>query len=170
MAAIEKYHGKIKFGKVDTERNKNLFNRFNIESFPTIKVFDYGKSKKDNDTWVYKEQNNIEEMTKLCNQLIDDMPKDLIQITNQTSFDSKCKGSLICIISFLPNIYDTNAKERNSLLTIAKLATTKFAKKPFVHFWIQAGDQLDLERDLNLGFGFPAVIAIAPKKKLIGVL
>jgi hypothetical protein len=70
----------------------------------------------------------------------------------------------------LPNIYDTNAKERNSLLTIAKLATTKFAKKPFVHFWIQAGDQLDLERDLNLGFGFPAVIAIAPKKKLIGVL
>ncbi len=40
---------------------------------------------------------------------------------------------------------------------------------PFVFFWLQAGDQLDLERKLNLGFGYPAVIAISPHKKMIAV-
>jgi len=41
-------------------------------------------------------------------------------------------------------------------------------KNPFKFFWLSAGDQLDLERDLNLGYGFPAVVAIAPKKNKIG--
>ena len=37
-------------------------------------------------------------------------------------------------------------------------------------FWLSAGDQLDLERDLNLGFGFPAVVAISPSKKMIATM
>lgn len=41
-------------------------------------------------------------------------------------------------------------------------------KSPFKFFWLSAGDQLDLERDLNLGYGFPAVVAIAPHKQKIG--
>jgi len=33
---------------------------------------------------------------------------------------------------------------------------------PQVFFWLQSGDQLELERNLGLGFGFPAVIAVSP--------
>ena len=43
-----------------------------------------------------------------------------------------------------------------------KKVAKKNRKQPFVWFWLSAGDQLDLERDLNLGFGFPAAIAISP--------
>mmetsp|Transcript_15524 Transcript_15524/g.10894 ORF Transcript_15524/g.10894 Transcript_15524/m.10894 type:complete len:108 (-) Transcript_15524:69-392(-) len=41
-------------------------------------------------------------------------------------------------------------------------------KNPFVFFWLSAGDQLDLERSLNLGYGFPALVAVAPHKNKIG--
>lgn len=50
----------------------------------------------------------------------------------------------------------------------------KVAKKnrrnPFKWFWLQAGDQLDTERQLNLGFGFPAVVAVSPSKKLTATM
>ena len=42
--------------------------------------------------------------------------------------------------------------------------------QPFVFFWLQSGDQLDLERKLNLGFGYPAVIAISPVKKVFATM
>ena len=35
---------------------------------------------------------------------------------------------------------------------------------------MQSGDQLDLERKMNLGFGYPAVIAISPKKQVFATM
>ena len=69
---------------------------------------------------------------------------------------------MICIINFLPNIYDSNAKERKGYLEMIKKVAKSNRKQPFKFFWLQAGDQLDTERMLNLGFGFPAVVAISP--------
>jgi hypothetical protein len=43
-------------------------------------------------------------------------------------------------------------------------------KHPFVFFWLSAGDQLDIERTLGLGFGFPAVMVIAPQKKMMATM
>jgi len=37
-------------------------------------------------------------------------------------------------------------------------------------FWLQAGDQLELERSLGLGFGFPAVVAVSPSKLLFSTM
>lgn len=65
----------------------------------------------------------------------------------------------MCIITFLPNIYESSASERNEYLDMLVEVANVNRKKPFVFFWLQAGDQLDLERSLNLGFGYPAVIA-----------
>jgi len=65
----------------------------------------------------------------------------------------------VCIITFLPNIYESSASERNEYLDMLVEVANVNRKKPFVFFWLQAGDQLDLERSLNLGFGYPAVIA-----------
>lgn len=70
----------------------------------------------------------------------------------------------------MPNIYDSNAVERQAYLdTILKVAK-KNRVHPFSYFWLQAGDQLDLERELNLGFGFPAVVAISPNKSKMAVM
>lgn len=73
-------------------------------------------------------------------------------------------------MSFLPNIYDSNANERNKYIDIIKKVAKKNRKHSFEWFWLSAGDQLDLERDLGLGFGFPAVVAISPTKKMIATM
>ena len=40
----------------------------------------------------------------------------------------------------------------------------------FNWFWFAGGDQLDLERDLDLGFGYPAVVVVSPTKKLYATM
>jgi hypothetical protein len=92
------------------------------------------------------------------------------ELINQKVYTEECSGTVICMVSFLPNIYESNAKERNGYLDVIKSAAKKNRKQPFKWFWLGAGDQLDLERQLNLGFGFPALIAIAPQKKMIATM
>jgi len=77
---------------------------------------------------------------------------------------------VICILSFLPNIYDSNANERNGYLQSIATVAKRNRRHPFQFFWLQAGDQMDTERQLNLGFGFPAVVAISPNKSKFAIL
>ena len=77
---------------------------------------------------------------------------------------------MICVVAFLPNIYDSSANERNEYIQKLENVMRKNRKQPFRYFWLQAGDQLDLERQLNLGFGFPAIIAISPLKKMFATM
>jgi hypothetical protein len=70
----------------------------------------------------------------------------------------------------LPNIFDSNASERKSYIKTLKSVAKKNMKHPFVFFWLSAGDQLDIERTLGLGFGFPAVMVIAPQKKMMATM
>ena len=73
-------------------------------------------------------------------------------------------------MTFLPNIYDSNAVERKGYLdTLQRVAKTQ-RKQPFVFFWLQSGDQLDVERKLNLGFGYPAVVAVSPNKNVFATM
>lgn len=95
---------------------------------------------------------------------------EVYEIHNQKQFDSNCQGQTICIVSFLPNIYDSSASQRNGYLEKLLSVAKKNRKNPFVFFWLQAGDQLDLEKELNLGFGFPAVVAIAPSKNKVSIM
>lgn len=76
----------------------------------------------------------------------------------------------ICVIGFVPNIYESNAVDRNNYIkNLVEIAKTN-RKQPFTFFWLQAGDQLDLERNLGLGFGFPAVVAVSPAKSLYATM
>lgn len=91
-----------------------------------------------------------------------DIDPEVHELFKQKVYNDNCEGPVICAISFLPNIFDSNAEERNKYLaTILKVAKLN-RKQPIKWFWLSAGDQLDLERSLNLGFGFPAVVAISP--------
>ena len=99
-----------------------------------------------------------------------DIDPEIIELYKQSFYTEECSGPVICVINFLPNIYDSNAEERKKYLdTIMKSAKAN-RKQPFKWFWLSAGDQLDLERTLNLGFGFPAVVAISPSKKMIATM
>lgn len=92
---------------------------------------------------------------------------EVTEILSQEILDEQClkAGQTICILNFFPNIYDGSADERRRYLKIIKNVYRKQINSPFTFFWLQSGDQLDLERQLNLGFGFPAIVAISPVKK-----
>lgn len=64
----------------------------------------------------------------------------------QNIYEEECKGTVICVLSFLPNIFDSNAKERKGYIEMIKKVAKKNRKSPFKWFWLQAGDQLDTER------------------------
>jgi len=99
-----------------------------------------------------------------------DIEPDLWELHNQKVFDGECQGTTICVISFLPNIYESSAAERNEYIKTIKQVAKANRSYPFTFFWLQAGDQLDLERSLNLGFGYPAVIAASPKKGFVATM
>mmetsp|Transcript_30822 Transcript_30822/g.30328 ORF Transcript_30822/g.30328 Transcript_30822/m.30328 type:complete len:161 (+) Transcript_30822:796-1278(+) len=99
-----------------------------------------------------------------------DIEPEIHELYNQKVYDEHCKGQTICVLAFLPNIYDSNAKERNEYIEVIKAASKKNRKHPFEFFWLSAGDQLNFERDLNLGFGFPAVVAISNSKQKVATM
>jgi len=99
-----------------------------------------------------------------------DIEPDIRELHSQKVYDNWCKGTTICAISFLPNIYESNAVERKGYLDMIAKAAKANNKYRLQHFWLQAGDQLDLERSVNLGFGFPAMIVVSPTKGVFGTL
>ena len=74
------------------------------------------------------------------------------------------------MISFLPDIIDSSARERKKYLSILGKVSYEPRKHSVKWFWIAAGTQLQIEKQLNLGFGFPAVIAISPIKKIVATM
>ena len=162
----------MKLGKVDADEHKSLGGRFGVQGFPTIKVFDYGEGKTDSKAYDYQQERTAAAITSFGSDLAEkaDISPDNLELVRQKVFDDNCKGSVICVVTFLPNIYDSSANERNDYLAKVEKVMKKNRKQPFRYFWLQAGDQLDLERELNLGFGFPAVIAISPLKKMLATM
>jgi len=169
-AAANQLNGRVKLGKIDCDVYADMKDRYKIEGFPSIQVFPYGE-KTDKNHEDYDGPRETDDIVRYAEELIvkSDIAPEIVEINSQAIYNSQCH-SKICLIYFLPNIYDSNAEERNSMLDIALQSAEKFRRSPLVHLWLQAGDQLDLERKLNLGFGFPAVIAISPVKKLFSTM
>ena len=172
--AAQKLKGQVKLAKMDcdAQENKGVCGRMGISGFPTIKYWDYGMGKSDSNGKPYNGQRQQKDIVDFGNDLAEkaDIEPDVHEIFSQKRYDANCEGPVICVINFLPNIYDSNAIERNEKIDMLKKVAKKNRKQPFVWFWLSAGDQLDLERELNLGFGFPAAIAISPQKKMIGIM
>merc|ERR1719298_309276 len=72
-------------------------------------------------------------------------------------------GSKTCVVGFLPHIYDDQAKGRNENIKIldnARKANKDDGGASLGFFWVQGGDNFELEEKLGLQFGFPAVVAM----------
>jgi len=137
-----------------------------------LKWWDYGLGKTDSQAKDYQGERTADGIVRFASDLADkaDIEPELHEVIKQSVYDENCKGPTICVVSFLPNIYDSNANERNKYIDTIKKVSKKNRKHSFEWFWLSAGDQLDLERDLSLGFGFPAVVAISPTKKMIATM
>jgi len=96
-------------------------------------------------------------------------PDKVEQLVGDAEFREKCE-SRTCIIAFLSHIMDGGAKQRNDELKIvdAVFKKAKGDNQPVSVMWSQGGDQFEMEEKLQLGFGFPAVVAINLKKERFG--
>lgn len=87
------------------------------------------------------------------------------QLLTQEMFDETCKEqNNLCVIAFLPHILETTAADRNKYLEDYKLSARAAGGVPASFFWSEGGSQFEFEEKLNLGFGWPAVVAISMKK------
>jgi len=46
-----------------------------------------------------------------------DIEPDVHEVIKQNVYEDNCNGAVICIINFLPNIYDSNAAERKKYIS-----------------------------------------------------
>lgn len=141
VQASKNLKGQVKLGKVDATVETQLAQRFGVQGYPTIKVFDYGK-KSDSKAYDYQQERTAAAITEFGVKLADkaDIEPDVHELIKQSVYDSECTGSVICIISFLPNIYDSNANERNGYLATVKKVAKGQRSNPFKWFWLQSGD------------------------------
>ena len=170
--AASKLNGQVKFGKVDATVESSLGQRFGVKGYPSIKVFGYGTDKSDSQAKDYEGGRDASGLISHASQLLEkaDVQPEIHELINQKIYDSQCQGQVICVLTFLPNIYDSNSGERAGYIETITSVAKRNRRHPFIYFWLQAGDQMETERQLNLGFGFPAVVAISPKKSKISIL
>lgn len=92
------------------------------------------------------------------------------QLLNDADWKAHCDGRT-CVVAFLPHILDDMASGRKANLKILDEAfqASKKDGKSIGFLWSQGGDQFELEEQLGLQFGFPAVIAMNFGKNKFGV-
>ena len=171
VSAATQLRGTMKLAKLDATVNQKMAQRYQIQGYPTIKIFSPGKGK-DKTT---EEYNGPRDTAGIVQYALDKLDKfgyvpETKQLIDNEVLKEECESRIgICIIAFLPHIADSSAKERNRYLETINEAKKKTRGKPIYYLWAQGGDHFDFEEKLHLSFGYPAVIAVNYKKKMFSI-
>ena len=163
--------GEVKVGKVDATVHTNLASRFGVQGYPTIKMFPPGK-KSDRSAEDYSGARDASSIVQFA---LDKKSQykpapEVLQLLNTDSFEKLCEQQKsICLLAFFPHIYDSSASERNGYIDVLKESAKSNRIHPLNFFWSQGGDQLALEEALNLGSGYPSLVAVSLNKKKYGI-
>lgn len=170
-AAATQLKGQIKLAKVDATVNQQLASRYQIQGYPTIKIFPPGDKTNSN----IEEYNGPRDEDGIVQYALSKLNSygyvpDIPQLVNNDILKETCEEkSRICILVFLPHIADSSKNERNKYLDYVKNSRKDHLGKPIYYLWAQGGDYFDLEDKLHLGFGYPAVVALNYNKKKYAV-
>ena len=169
-AAATQLRGTVKIAKVDATVHQKLAQKYQIQGYPTIKVFAPGKGDKK-----VEEYQGPRDTSGIVQYALNKLEQfgyvpETKQLINSEILKDECESRVgICVIAFLPHIADSSAKERNKYLDIIKEARKSNRGKPIYYLWAQGGDYFDFEDKLHLSFGYPAVIAVNYKKKMYSI-
>jgi len=167
----KKVKGQVKIAKLDSTANTKISSKYGISGYPTIKFFPAGK-KNDN---LVEDYSGSRDATTMGNWVLEkkemSQPLELQQLENAETFKKYCKeAKAACLIVFLPHIYDSNKEERNNYIQTIEEVQVALKGKPLTFLWSQGGDQFQLEDQLGLGSGYPAVVAISFRKTVFSVM
>lgn len=86
-------------------------------------------------------------------------------MVSQGTAEEACKDKQLCVITFLPPIWDCQSECRNEYLSVLKEMAEKFKKNPWGWIWAEAGQQPEVEDAFGVGgFGYPAMVAVNSRK------
>ncbi|CAL5342353.1 unnamed protein product [Camellia sinensis] len=158
--AARNLKGKVKFGHVDCDAEKN---KFNVQGFPTILVF--GADKDSPLPYEGARTASAIESFALVQLETNVSPPEVTELTGPDVMEEKCGSAAICFVAFLPDILDSKAEGRNKYLEMMLSIAEKFKRSPYSYVWAAAGKQPDLEKHLGVGgYGYPALVALNAKK------
>ena len=170
-SAATQLRGTIKLAKIDATAHQKMAQRYQIQGYPTIKIFSPGKGNNKKT----EEYQGPRDTAGIVQYALDKLEQfgyvpETKQLINNEILKEECESKVgICIIAFLPHIAESSAKERNRYLDIIKEVKKNNRGKPIYYLWAQGGDHFDFEEMLHLSFGYPAVIAVNYKKKMYSI-
>jgi len=157
--------GQVNFATVDCTQHTKLKDKYDVESFPTLKVFSNDKSK----PFAFESRTHQQIVSEATNLLEEHntRPKPVVQLTENSVFTENCPetaGSL-CALVFLPHILDTGAEGRNSMLGDLDILSKKYKRSKLAFMWAEGFTQQKLEAAFEVGqSGYPAMVIMNRKK------
>jgi len=94
-------------------------------------------------------------------------PPKILELTSNQVLSDNCNEKPLCIVSFLPDILDTQAAGRNALIGILRELGDKYKAKMWGWVWTAPAVHPSLEKALGVGgFGYPAMAVVNVRKKV----
>lgn len=152
----------VMLATVDATEETQLAEHYELNAFPTIKIFPTGKKTKfaarDFVGELYKEQIVSELLAE-----VNGIDKEIPELTSQDIYDETCGSggeNIICVLVALPPILETGVEGRNKYKDTIIQASKAVRGAAFEFLWFEGGkQQLKLENALELTIGYPAVAA-----------
>lgn len=158
---------------VDATEEESLARQYQVQGFPTIKIFPGGKGKTASSAMEYEGGRETEQIVQYTLAEVDrsGMPKEIAELTSKDVLKETCSSgsNTICVFAALPHIADSGADGRNKYRDILTAASKAVRGMPFEFLWFEGGSQPDLETALELTFGFPAVAVYSESKSVCAV-
>ena len=168
----ETYGDKTFVGAVDATVHNSLGSTYGVQGFPTIKLFIGGKFKED-----YSGPRDASSILKFIKENLPPKQVDssIRQLTDYNSdLQEECMKAPLCVLSFLPSLYDCDAKCRYAYLDILKKEATgtdgSGTGRGWLFLWTEGAlneEAIRLEEDLGVGpgVGYPNLVVINGKKE-----
>lgn len=171
--SAKELQGQVKFGKVDCTVETGVCSRFGVSGYPTIKYFP-PKTTRDSNAIPYEGGRDSSSISNYAREqrARNRATSNVGQLISSQTFEEYCHDSstLVCIIVFLPHIYDSTVEERNNYIEVVKTVNSESKSAPMAFLWAQGGDFYELEESLNMAVGYPAVTAISMQKKKYAIM
>lgn len=161
----------VLFGWVDATVETDLAHAYQVQGYPTIKIFPGGA--KTGAPYDYPAERSANALVEFMLEEVErsGVPKPVPELTEHSQLLEACSGSNhLCVLAALPHILDSGATGRDAYLqSLSKVART--FRKNFSFLWFEGGSsQGELEQVLGLTFGFPAIVAISLDRKALAVM
>ncbi|KAL4713951.1 hypothetical protein ACJJTC_015605 [Scirpophaga incertulas] len=163
--AATELKGKVKLGALDATVHTLMASRYQVQGYPTIKLFPSGKKSSDSVEDYNGGRTSSDIVSWAIEKLAENVPApEIIQVVNEATMNT-CADKPLCVVSVLPHILDCDAACRNQYLTVLAKLGEKYKAKMWGWVWTEAGAQSSLEEALELGgFGYPAMAVVNAKK------